>query len=131
MDRQGVRFCKDCANILYAQERLDEETGHRDLVYNCRICDYVEVPRAHSDFVVYQSDVTPKAEQVHTDYSDYTLDPTYRRTSDVVCPRCRNIGAIMFYSENEAGDWGMKLTYVCAHREEGVRKCGHTWHISS
>lgn len=127
MDRQGVRFCKDCANILYAQERNDEVTGDRSLVYNCRICDYVEVPKANSDYIVYHSDVKPKAEQMHTDYRDFILDPTYRRTAEVSCPKCGFPGAIMFYSENEAGDWGMQLTYVCSYRE-GVKKCGYTWH---
>ena len=126
MALRGIRFCKDCANILYAKEQYDSDSGNRGLIYSCRICDYTEKASKSDDCLVYHRQVKRLAEHVATDYKDYPLDPTLSRTYDIDCPRCLNTGAIFFHSENETGEAGMKLTYVCSQRN-GDEACGHSW----
>lgn len=126
MALRGIRFCKDCANILYAKEQYDSENNNRALIYSCRICDYTEKATKAEDYLVYHRQVRRLAEHVATDYKDYPLDPTLSRTVEIICPRCDYHEAVFFHSENESGEAGMRLTYVCANRnEEGT--CGYSW----
>lgn len=126
MALRGIRFCKDCANILYAKEHYDSDNGNRGLIYSCRICDYTERAAKAEDCLVYHRQVRRLAEHVATDYKDYPLDPTLSRSTDIECPRCGNRGAIFFHSENESGEAGMRLTYVCVRRDE-IEACGFSW----
>ena len=126
MALRGIRFCKDCANILYAKEENDSETNNKSLIYSCRICDYTEKATKAEDCLVYHRQVRRLAEHVATDYKDYPLDPTLSRTTDVTCPRCMFNEAVYFHSENESGEAGMRLTFVCANRN-GETPCGYSW----
>ena len=126
MALRGIRFCKDCANILYAKEKYDQDTGVRSLIYSCRICEYTERATKAEDYLVYHRQVRRLAEHVATDYKDYPLDSTISRTTDERCPRCDYKEAVFFHSETESGEAGMRLTYVCANRNE-ERVCGFSW----
>ena len=126
MALRGIRFCKDCANILYAKEKHDQENGNRSLIYSCRICNYTEKAIKAEDYLVYHRQVRRLAEHVAADYKDYPLDPTLSRTTDIICPRCEHSEAVYFHSENELGEAGMRLTYVCTNRKEDS-VCGHSW----
>jgi DNA-directed RNA polymerase II subunit RPB9 len=126
MALRGIRFCKDCANILYAKELTDQETNNKHLIYSCRICDYTEKATKAEDCLVYYRQVRRLAEHVATDYKDFPLDPTLSRTKDVACPRCNFSEAVFFHSENETGESAMRLTFVCANRV-GEKACGFSW----
>ena len=56
---KGMRFCKECDNMLYPKEQIYEE-GHQiaRLVYDCRICGYFEKAREGDEWdnCVYKSD---------------------------------------------------------------------------
>lgn len=126
MALRGIRFCKDCANILYAREQYDNEGSNRNLIYSCRICEYTEKATKAEDYLVYHRQVRRLAEHVATDYKDYPLDPTLSRSVNVSCPRCDHKEAVLFHSEKEGGESGMRMTYVCTYRgEDGA--CGYSW----
>ena len=126
MSLRGIRFCKDCANILYAKEQIDVDRGDRRLIYSCRICDYTEIPSTTEEFLVYHRRIRRTAEHLDEDYKDYPLDPTFTRVRDSPCPKCGNPEAIIFHSERETGEAGMRLTYVCTYRDNDD-VCGYSW----
>jgi len=124
MALRGIRFCKECANILYAKEQKDPDGDERYLIYSCRICDYTERAMKAEDNLVYHRQVRRLAEHVATDYKDFPLDPTLARSTEWPCPKCNYPVSVYFHSEAEGG--GMGLMFVCANRTEGG-VCGNTW----
>jgi DNA-directed RNA polymerase subunit M/transcription elongation factor TFIIS len=54
---KGMRFCKECDNMLQPREQHVEE-GVGRLIYDCRICGYFEKAKANdeTDNCVYKSD---------------------------------------------------------------------------
>lgn len=123
---RGIRFCKECANILYAREHYDSDREDRRLIYSCRICDYTEKAVKAEDNLVYHRQVRRLAEHVDADYKDFPLDPTLARNFDAPCPVCGYEEAVTFHAENEGGESGMRMTYVCCNRNQ-ERPCGYSW----
>ena len=124
MELRGIRFCKECANILNPIEQLETCTGEKWLSYSCRVCEYKERARRVDDMLVYHHQVKNKAELMTTDYKDYPMDATLPRL-ETLCPKCGHTNAVYFHSDNEVGKAGMKVTFVCAKR--GEIPCGYSW----
>ena len=125
MELRGIRFCKECANILNPVEMLDQDTGEKQLAYSCRVCDYKESAKRPEDMLVYHHQIRHKAELMKIDYKDYPLDATLPRAK-VNCPKCGYGEAVYFHSEAQVGESAMKVTYVCARRNED-EACGFHW----
>ena len=56
---KGMRFCRECDNMLYPKEHMyDEHAGTSRLIYDCRQCGYHEKARDGDEWdnCVYKSD---------------------------------------------------------------------------
>ena len=56
---KGMRFCKECDNMLYPKEQVyDEHQGISRLIYDCRICGHFEKAKEGDEWdnCVYKSD---------------------------------------------------------------------------
>jgi DNA-directed RNA polymerase subunit M/transcription elongation factor TFIIS len=89
MSFKGMRFCKECDNMLYPKEQIVSESQMGRLIYECRICGYFEKARPDSeeDNCVYKSELTKMAEKFYVD-KECIKDPTLSRSKDVVCKNC-------------------------------------------
>lgn len=125
MELRGIRFCKDCANILNPLEHTDPDTGEKRLAYSCRVCEYKESARKAEDMLVYHHQIGSKSDYMTKDYKDYPLDISFPRSHENPCPKCHYHESVYFHSEKESGEAGMRLTFVCARR--GEDPCGHSW----
>mmetsp|Transcript_805 Transcript_805/g.1723 ORF Transcript_805/g.1723 Transcript_805/m.1723 type:complete len:129 (+) Transcript_805:3281-3667(+) len=126
MALRGIRFCKDCENILNARELIDEGNSDRSLIYSCRVCDYNEIAVEAEDFLVYHRQVIHAPESSKQDFSDWPMDPTLPTTFSAYCPKCGNNEAVYFVAEEGDTESGMQLTYVCCGRRGDLR-CGFSW----
>lgn len=119
---RGLRFCKECFNILLPKERINGD--ERELQYCCRLCEMVEKAETESDHLVYFRELVQTVETRDKDYSDFALDPTLSRTKEFQCPKCSHTEAAFFHSD--VTERGIQLTYVCTGEINGLR-CGYSW----
>jgi DNA-directed RNA polymerase II subunit RPB9 len=126
MALRGIRFCKDCENILNAREQAEEGTSERSLIYSCRVCDYTEEATEAEDFLVYHRQVIHAPESSKQDFSDFPMDPTLPATTKAHCPKCGYNEAVYFVAEEGDTESGMQLTYVCCGKRGDLR-CGFSW----
>ena len=85
---KGIRFCKDCDNILYPRERRSDVANIPPcLEYYCRNCNGVEAvdPRSQTANCVYQS-VLGNVETAFVVEKECVSDPTLTRRKGVACP---------------------------------------------
>jgi DNA-directed RNA polymerase subunit M/transcription elongation factor TFIIS len=56
---RGMRFCRECDNMLQPKEQVLEDSNARILTYNCRICGHFERAKEddEADHCVYRSSV--------------------------------------------------------------------------
>lgn len=115
---KGMRFCKECDNMLYPKEQLVAEGGVGRLIYECRICGYFEKAKQGSeeDNCVYKSELTKMAEKFYVD-KECIKDPTLSRSKDVECKKCGYHEAVTFTHPTKDR---MNLIFVCC-------KCTHNW----
>lgn len=118
-----MRFCKECNNMLYANENKEEKL----LRFHCKNCNYIE-PVDTSDQKtnrVYTNEIKLGQSAIKIDPC-IVNDPTYSRTKNVSCPVCYHNEAIFFQNPNSL-DTGMKLVFVCSNKKNGVY-CGKWWY---
>ncbi len=117
---RGMRFCKECDNMLYPFEvKLQgSDEGSGQLSFRCKICGYVETIEDQSEELncVYKSDLTRNQQKV-TYFEDCAKDPTLSRSIKVNCSRCANQEAVTFCNPTKDR---MTLFYVCLN-------CKHCW----
>ncbi len=83
---KGMRFCKECDNMLYPKEMMISE-GISSLVYDCRICGNFEKTKPYDeiDNCVYKSDHSKLSEGLTID-KECIKDPTLSRRRNISCP---------------------------------------------
>ena len=106
MATASMRFCANCANILYPRE--DKEA--KQLMYNCKKCDYIE---QSTTGLIYRHEVLHSLSERTAIISDVTADPTLPRTKDVPCPMCENKEAVFFQSTSRSDAEAMTMYFVC------------------
>lgn len=118
---RGIRFCRECDNMLYPKERTGEDKiGH--LIYDCRICGYFEraKPGNEADNCVYKSEFSKMSEKFNVD-PECVKDPTLSRTKNIRCmnkkKECDGTEAVTFTNPTKER---MNLIYVCT-------KCTFHW----
>ena len=98
---RGMRFCKECDNMLYAKEQVyDQRQGIARLVFECPQCGNLEraVDGDQWDNCVYRQDYGEGQNEAGESVFKFNVDkdcikdPTLQRTNDVVCPvdSCQN-----------------------------------------
>lgn len=116
---RGMRFCKECDNMLQPKEEKVDEEGESRLIYFCRICGNSEKakPMDQADNCVYQSEVAKDSASETKVDKECIKDPTLTRNRDVQCPKCPCHEAVSFTNPTKQK---MALVYVCT-------KCAHSW----
>lgn len=114
---KGMRFCKECDNMLYPKEQIIGDGSGR-LVYDCRICGNFEKAKTgdEADNCVYKSDHTKMSEAFNVD-SECIKDPTLSRRRDLPCKHCGHNEAVTFTNPTKDR---MNLIFVCT-------KCTFHW----
>ncbi len=76
---RGMRFCRECDNMLQPKEQILSEQLHR-LVYDCRICGYFEEanPNDEADNCVYKSEQSKIHDRFYVD-KECIKDPCLSR----------------------------------------------------
>ena len=121
---KGMRFCKECDNMLYPKEQVyDEHQGISRLIYDCRICGHFEKAREGDEWdnCVYRSDHdanSGEAKMFAID-KDCIKDPTLQRRNDITCPNkaCNGRQAVTFTQPTKDR---LNLIYVCT-------SCTYSW----
>jgi DNA-directed RNA polymerase II subunit RPB9 len=127
---KGMRFCRECDNMLQPKEQKTEDQEFGRLIYDCRICGYFEKARAgdETDHCVYRSSdqVSSGASQqggdagpkffFHVD-KECVKDPTLSRRKDLTCKKCGHNEAVTFMNPTKDR---MNLIFVCT-------KCTYYW----
>ena len=118
MSFKGMRFCKECDNMLYPKEQVVEEGQIGRLIYDCRICGFFEKAKVGSeaDNCVYKSELTKMSEKFYVD-KECIKDPTLSRSKEVTCKKCGHNEAVTFIHPTKDR---MNLIYVCTN-------CTHNW----
>ena len=112
----GIKFCKECNNMLYPKE----DSVNKRLLYACRNCGYSEPSKKSC---VYVNNMTENYDELRCINTDIIQDPTLPRSNTHLCPKCRNKEAVFFQSYNRTTlENEMKLYYVCTNTE-----CCHRW----
>ena len=129
---RGMRFCKECDNMLQPkEERLSDENDTTRLVYECRICGHRDRAKAgdEADHCVYRSSEqqtsTTAGEGGAEDTSAFFFqvdkecvkDPTLSRQKNVCCRKCKHNEAVTFINPTKDR---MNLIFVCT-------KCTYYW----
>lgn len=136
---KGMRFCKECDNMLQPkEEKLDDESTR--LVYQCRICGHRDLAKAgdQADHCVYRSSEQQSAAAEDGDDGkkkkgmaeeetgekfffqvdkECVKDPTLSRQKNVVCPKDGHNEAVTFTIPTKDR---MNLVFVCT-------KCTTSW----
>ena len=116
LDYVGIRFCKECNNMLYPKE----DVANKRLLYACRNCGYSEPSKKSC---VYVNNLVENYDELRCINTDIIQDPALPRSYHHFCPRCRNKEAVFFQSDNRTTlEHEMKLYYVCTNTE-----CCHRW----
>ncbi|KAL8611114.1 DNA-directed RNA polymerase II subunit RPB9 [Nucella lapillus] len=102
----GIKFCKECNNMLYPKE--DKE--NRTLLYACRNCDYQQEA---DNRCIYVNKIMHEVDELTQIVGDVVADPTLPRTDDHPCPKCGTKEAVFFQSHSTKAEEGMRLYYVC------------------
>ena len=108
----GIRFCKECNNMLYPKEDKD----NRILLYACRNCHYHQKA---DNSCIYVNKITHEVDELTQIIANVAHDPTLPKTLDHPCPKCGHKEAVFFQSQAEDA---MRLYYVCT-----APNCGHRW----
>ncbi|KAL3664013.1 hypothetical protein V7S43_010900 [Phytophthora oleae] len=126
MAAAGMRFCRECNNMLYPSQ--DREI--RRLVFRCRNCGQSEDVEENC---IYANELV-KDTRVQLDVlpGDVIDDPTLQRDYDVVCPNCDHNGAVFIRSQDGVKQSTLALIWVCLNRdcqvdEEGNRLPSYRW----
>ena len=85
---KGMRFCKECDNMLYPKEQIyDQQHNISKLIYDCRICGYHEKAKEDEmDNCVYRSDFNKQDKSgVFKIDPNIIKDPTLMRRNDIEC----------------------------------------------
>ena len=129
---KGMRFCRECDNMLQPKEQKTEDSEFGRLIYDCRICGYFEKAKAgdEADHCVYRS-----SEQTQTGTNqaagggesgpkfffqvdkECVKDPTLSRRKDLICRKCGHNEAVTFMNPTKDR---MNLIFVCT-------KCTFYW----
>ena len=106
----SIRFCEDCGNMLTPVEKNNR------LFYICNLCKTpgIEKENSKENNIVYRNEIKLGQTEVKINNSIIN-DPTYARTFELECPKCRYKEAICFQNPN-INDAGMKFMYVCCNR---------------
>ena len=122
---KGMRFCKECDNMLYPKEQVyDDHQGIARLIYDCRICGHFEKAREGDEWdnCVYKSDHDTshgaEGKLIQVD-KDCIKDPTLQRRNDIECPnkQCSGRQAVTFTQPSKDR---LNLIYVCT-------QCTYSW----
>ncbi|TMW66008.1 hypothetical protein Poli38472_003773 [Pythium oligandrum] len=126
MAAAGMRFCKECNNMLYPSQDRDA----RRLAFRCRNCGQAEEVEENC---IYVNELV-KDTRVQLDVlpADVIEDPTLQRDYDVVCPNCANNGAVFIRSQDGVKQSTLQLIWVCLNRDcqvddEGNRLPSYRW----
>ncbi|KAG7396898.1 DNA-directed RNA polymerase II subunit RPB9 [Phytophthora boehmeriae] len=126
MAAAGMRFCRECNNMLYPSQ--DREI--RRLVFRCRNCGQAEDVEENC---IYVNELV-KDTRVQLDVlpGDVIDDPTLQRDYDVTCPMCSHNGAVFIRSQDGVKQSTLALIWVCLNRdcqvdEEGNRLPSYRW----
>lgn len=87
---RGMRFCKECDNMLQPKEKMDTD-GPSYLIYDCRTCGYSERARPYdeADNCVYRSEQTKMSDKFLVD-TECIKDPCLARRIGHPCTKCGN-----------------------------------------
>lgn len=127
---QGMKFCKDCNNMLYPREQVDEMAGGKGfLIFYCRSCQYSERanPDSEMENCVYRNEINLSGTATMIIDKESCLDPTLPRAKKVVCTKCGHDQAVFMQSPGNNYDVGMNLIFICANYDKG-KACGHYWY---
>ena len=109
---RGMRFCRECDNMLQPKEKQDGDgsTGGY-LIYDCRTCGYSEraKPGDEADNCVYRSEQTKMSDKFLVDV-ECIKDPCLSRRIGRPCKRCGNTLAVTFTNPSKER---MNLIFVC------------------
>jgi DNA-directed RNA polymerase subunit M/transcription elongation factor TFIIS len=116
---RGMRFCKECDNMLYPKESIIEEGSFGRLVYECRICGHFEKARVddEADNCVFKSEHLKMSEKFAAVDKECIKDPTLSRRKNVICAKCSNTEAVTFTQVTKER---MNLIFVCT-------QCCYNW----
>ena len=95
-DFLGIKFCKNCDNMLYPQERHFDEGGSY-LTFYCKICHHEEPADVGNEVqnCVYRNDLEQTRGRYLVD-KELVCDPTLSRTLHAECPKCDHNEAVFF-----------------------------------
>jgi DNA-directed RNA polymerase subunit M/transcription elongation factor TFIIS len=124
---KGMRFCRECDNMLQpVEERLDTGESSR-LVYKCRICGHRDpaIPGSEQDHCVYRSSDPASGAAEGGGQGDFFFavdkecvkDPTLSREKNVTCKKCQHKEAVTFTNPTKDR---INLIYVCT-------QCTYYW----
>ena len=122
----SIRFCEYCGNMLTPSENIERKR----LAYICSICNSSgkENDNTKENNIVYRNEVKLGQTEVKINVSIIN-DPTYARTLDLECPKCKYKEAICFQNPN-INDAGMKFIYLCCNKNynETGEPCEQIWY---
>jgi len=116
MAAAGMRFCRECNNMLYPKENKVTKV----LEFACRNCFHSEEVEERCIYV--NEIVKDTRTQLEIIPEDITDDPTLQRNPQVPCPECGNEGAAFIRSHDGGKDSTLSLIWVCLHYE-----CRYRW----
>uniref|UniRef100_K3WZX2 DNA-directed RNA polymerase II subunit RPB9-like zinc ribbon domain-containing protein n=1 Tax=Globisporangium ultimum (strain ATCC 200006 / CBS 805.95 / DAOM BR144) TaxID=431595 RepID=K3WZX2_GLOUD len=126
MAAAGMRFCRECNNMLYPSQDRDL----RRLTFRCRNCGQSEEVEENC---IYVNELV-KDTRVQLDVlpGDIIDDPTLQRDYDVTCPMCGHNGAVFIRSHDGVKQSTLGLIWVCLNRdcqvdEDGNRLPTYRW----
>lgn len=114
---RGMRFCKECDNMLQPKELVDSDL-RGTLIYDCRICGYHERAKLgdEADNCVYKSEASKMQDKLFVD-RECIKDPTLARRKGKPCNKCGHDEAVTFTNPTKER---MNLIFVCTN-------CAHYW----
>ncbi|CAK4077261.1 unnamed protein product, partial [Aphanomyces euteiches] len=126
MSTAGMRFCRECNNMLYPSQ--DREL--KRLTFTCRNCGHnEEVPES----CIYVNKLVKDARnQMDILPDDIIDDPTLQRDYDVTCPVCGGQGAAFIRSHDGVKQSTLALIWICLNKDcqiddHGNRLPTHRW----
>ncbi|KAI3388497.1 hypothetical protein SNEBB_002835 [Seison nebaliae] len=109
----GIKFCPECANMLYPKEHKES----RILLYKCRSCPHQE--KAES-CCIYRSEFSHDRDGITQIVAEVTQDPTLPKSRDYTCPSCETNHCVYFQGHASKNEDKMTLYFVCIN-------CSHRW----